>query len=60
VTAESVGSEVRLLLDDPGYRERAQQLAREIEAMPGPADGVPLLEQLARDHRPVVRSAARR
>jgi UDP:flavonoid glycosyltransferase YjiC (YdhE family) len=60
VTAESVRSEVRLLLDDPGYRERAQHLAREIEAMPGPADGVPLLEQLARDHRPVVRSAARR
>ncbi len=60
VTAESVRSEVRLLLDDPGYREKAQRLAAEIEAMPGPEEGVPLFEQLARDRRPVVRSAARR
>jgi UDP:flavonoid glycosyltransferase YjiC (YdhE family) len=60
VTAEAVSREIRLLLDDPGYRERAQGLAREIEAMPAPEHGVRLLEQLAHERRPLVRSAAAR
>jgi UDP:flavonoid glycosyltransferase YjiC (YdhE family) len=59
VTAESVGREVRRLLEEPGYREKARAIAREIEVMPGPADGVHLVEQLAQERRPVVRSAAR-
>jgi MGT family glycosyltransferase len=57
VTADAVRRGTRLLLDDPGYGEKAQILAREIEAMPGPEDGVRLLEQLAHDRRPVVRPA---
>ena len=57
VSAESVEQEVGLLLREPGYREKAEQVAREIEAMPGPEEGVPLLERLARERRPILRSA---
>jgi len=54
VTAESVRTELRALLDDPGYGQRAGRIAAEIEAMPGPVEGVRLVERLAEEHRPLV------
>ena len=56
VTAEAVADQIRALLNDPAYREKAQGLAREIDAMPGPEDGVRLLERLAQERRPLLRS----
>ncbi len=53
VDPASVRREIRLLLDEPSYGERARQVAREIEEMPGPSHGVTLLERLARDHAPM-------
>ena len=57
VTADAVRAAVRALLDEPSYRDRARLLAREIEAMPGPEDGARLVEQLARERRPLTHSA---
>jgi len=54
VTAESVRTELRALLDDPGYRKRSEGLAAEIAAMPGPDDGVRLVERLAEERTPQV------
>ena len=58
VTPEAVGAEVRRLLDDPGFRGSGERLAAEIEAMPGPEEGVGLLERLARDRQPILRTAS--
>ena len=57
VTPDAVGAAVRRLLDDPSYRESGARLAAEIEAMPGPAEGVGLLERLAEERRPILRPA---
>jgi UDP:flavonoid glycosyltransferase YjiC (YdhE family) len=38
LTAARVGTEVRTLLGDPGYRTRAQEVQAEIAAMPAPED----------------------
>lgn len=54
VTTEAVRTAVRTLIDSSSYRERAQVLAREIESMPGPDHGVRLVEQLARERRPLT------
>jgi len=54
VTAAAVRSELRALLDDPGYRTRAEAMAAEIEAMPGPDEGVRLVERLAEERKPQV------
>ncbi|HEX3394716.1 MAG TPA: glycosyltransferase [Acidimicrobiales bacterium] len=56
VTADSVRAELRALLDDPGYRERARHIASEIAAMPGPAEGVRLVERLVEERQPLVAS----
>lgn len=56
VTAGSVRAELRALLDDPGYGERARHIASEIAAMPGPAEGVRLVERLAEERKPLVMS----
>ncbi len=53
ITPEAVRGEVRALLDDPAYRQRAAEIRQEITAMPGPEQGVRLLEQLARHRLPV-------
>ena len=47
VDAERVRSAVRDLLDDPVYFANARRLRREIDAMPGPAQAVPLLATAA-------------
>ncbi len=54
VTAAAVRQELRALLDDPGYGERAKAIAAEIAAMPGPADGVRLVERLTEERKPLV------
>ena len=52
----TVRTEVLRLLDDPSYAHAAGALAREMAGMPGPVDGVALLEGLVGDHTPVVGS----
>lgn len=47
VDPESVRREVRALLEQPVYREGALRVAREIAAMPAPADVVVTLEAMA-------------
>jgi len=54
ITAEAIRQEVRTLLNEPGYRERAQHIRNEIGGMPGPEDRVTLLERLARDKTPIT------
>jgi MGT family glycosyltransferase len=56
VSAESVRNEVATLLSEPSFAENARRVAGEIEAMPGPDQGVRLLEQLADSHRPIRRA----
>lgn len=54
VDAESVRTQIRMLLNDAGYRTRARAIADEIAAMPGPDHGVALLERLAKEASPLV------
>jgi UDP:flavonoid glycosyltransferase YjiC (YdhE family) len=56
VTAESVRAELRTLLGDPVYRERAAGIAAELAAMPGPETGVGLVERVSEERVPVVAS----
>jgi len=42
------------VLDDPRYRQRAQQVQAEIQALPGLEHAVKLLERLANEKRPLV------
>jgi len=58
ITPQAVRAAVRALLDEPGYGERARQIAREIEEMPAPEHGVGLVERLADQRRPLTRTAA--
>jgi UDP:flavonoid glycosyltransferase YjiC (YdhE family) len=53
VTAEAVRREVRALLDEPAFRQQARRVQQEIEAMPGPEQGVVLLERLAAERQPL-------
>lgn len=46
-TPEAVGAALRLVLVEPGFRAAAQQVAREIEGLPLPAEVVPGLAALA-------------
>lgn len=59
VTVDAVGAAVRALIDEPSCSERARLLSREIAVMPGPEHGAALVEQLARERRPLAHSAAR-
>jgi UDP:flavonoid glycosyltransferase YjiC (YdhE family) len=54
LTPERVGREVRALLENRSYRERAGRIADEIERMPGPDHGARLMERLAREGQPLV------
>lgn len=55
VTADAVGRDVRVLLDDPSLRDAAQRIQRELAEMPGPERGVELLERLVAERRPIMR-----
>ena len=48
VTADAVRRDVRALLDDAQYRDRAAVIAREIADMPTPETGVHAVEQLVK------------
>ncbi|MDQ6909643.1 MAG: hypothetical protein M3Z84_02480 [Actinomycetota bacterium] len=54
VSPESVRAEVSTLLEVCSFGENARGIAREIQAMPGPEEGVRLLEQLERERRPLI------
>lgn len=52
-TPARIRDAVREVLDNPACRQRARALQAEIDALPGPERGVALLEQLARERRPL-------
>jgi UDP:flavonoid glycosyltransferase YjiC (YdhE family) len=58
VNAAAVRHELSILLDDPRYGERARGVQQEFQAMPGPEEGVRLLEQLERARKPLAGSRA--
>jgi MGT family glycosyltransferase len=47
LTPEAVRQAVRRVLDEPTFRQRAQDIGAEIEAMPSASEAVPALEALA-------------
>ncbi len=51
---DTVRREVLLLLEDPQWTEKARSVAQEIAAMPGPVEGVALLERLAAEREPLM------
>jgi len=55
VSPDAIAREVRVLIEDPAYGETAERIRTEIERMPGPEHSVRLLEQLARERRPLIR-----
>lgn len=54
VGARSVREAVRTLLDEPSYRQAADGVAAELAAMPGPDQGVRLLERLVAERTPIT------
>ncbi len=56
-TPAAIGAAVREVLRDPRYRQNAQRLRDEMEALPGPERGVELLERLAAEREPLVADA---
>jgi UDP:flavonoid glycosyltransferase YjiC (YdhE family) len=53
----TVRAAVRSILDEPGYRSRAQAIQRELAQHDAPAEAAALLEQLAATKQPVTRAA---
>nr|WP_062333306.1 activator-dependent family glycosyltransferase [Herbidospora sakaeratensis] len=51
VTGEEVRDAMLRLIDEPGFADRAEDLRREMLAMPSPAELVPRLEELTAKHR---------
>lgn len=60
VSPEAVRKEVDALFHDPSLREAARRVQRELAEMPGPDDGVALLERLAAERRPLEAASGRR
>lgn len=54
VDADSVRDGVRALLEEPSYRNAAAKVADDLTAMPGPDQGVRLLERLAAERAPIT------
>jgi UDP:flavonoid glycosyltransferase YjiC (YdhE family) len=54
ISPQAINREVQILLHEPAYREGALKLRDEIARMPGPAERVTLLEELARDKTPIA------
>ncbi len=54
VDADSVRDGVRALLEEPSYQRAAAEVAAEVAAMPGPDQGVRLLERLAAERAPIT------
>jgi UDP:flavonoid glycosyltransferase YjiC (YdhE family) len=57
-TPEQIRPAVCEVLEQPSYRDRSGELATEIAVLPPPEHGVALLEQLARERRPILAEAA--
>jgi len=55
-TPEAIRAAVRAVLADPSYRAAARRLRDAMLALPGPAHGVALLERLAVEKQPIVRT----
>lgn len=55
ISPEAVRRDVGALLHDPGLRDAALRVQRELSEMPGPEQGVALLERLADERRPLTR-----
>lgn len=53
-TPAAIRAAVEAVLADPGYRRAAARLRAELEALPGPAGVVTLLERLAVERAPVL------
>ena len=51
---EDVRRAVQALIEQPDYRTRAEDLQREIAALPGPDAVVPLLRRVATEKQPVI------
>jgi UDP:flavonoid glycosyltransferase YjiC (YdhE family) len=49
---EAIRAAVRAVLEQPAYRARAQELQRDLQALPSLAEAVIRLENLARSHEP--------
>jgi UDP:flavonoid glycosyltransferase YjiC (YdhE family) len=56
-TPEAIRDAVSAVLSDPTYRSAAERLRAEIDALPGPAHAVTLLERLAAERRPLLNRA---
>jgi UDP:flavonoid glycosyltransferase YjiC (YdhE family) len=57
-TPDAIRDATRTILADPSYRTKAEEVAAETAALPGPEHAVTLLEQLARERRPLPAPAA--
>lgn len=55
ITPDAIRREVRTVLDDPRYRETAQRVKQEFDAMPAPHDVVALIERVQQERRPLTR-----
>ncbi len=55
ISPEAVRRDVDALLHDPRLRDAALRVQRELSEMPGPEQGVALLERLANERRPLTR-----
>lgn len=53
-TPEAIRASVRAVLDDPSYRANAERVRDAMVALPGPDEGVRLLERLAVERRPLL------
>lgn len=53
-TSDAIREATRMLLHDSRYRQNAERLRDEMQALPGPEYAVALLERLARERRPLV------
>lgn len=59
LTPATARTAVLTVLGDPAYRVAAGRVQSEVEALPGPEHALALLERLAAERRPIVRSSDR-
>ncbi len=52
-TPEAIRAAVRAVMDNPSYRQKAEQVRDEMAALPGPEHAVELLERLVVEKRPL-------
>jgi UDP:flavonoid glycosyltransferase YjiC (YdhE family) len=56
LTSEHIRDVVLDVLHTPSYRQAAERLRDEFDALPGPEFAIELLERLARDKTPIIAS----